>query len=120
MASTRKESNAPHKTRRAPATTPEAREQQLTMLAYDETERLIKAGEASSQLLTHFLKVGSTRERLEQRRIELEAELLTKKADAMDSAKRVEELYDEAIAAMRRYGGSAEPTRTFDEVPYDD
>jgi hypothetical protein len=93
------------KKRGAPATTPEARERQLAALAYDEAERLILSGEASSQVLTHFLKVGSAREQKEQRRLELEAELLQKKAEAMDSAKRVEELYDEAIKAMRSYGG---------------
>lgn len=91
--------------RGAPATTPEARERQLAALAYDEAERLIRSGDVSSQVLTHFLKVGSEREKKEQRRLELESELLEKKAEAMNSAKRVEELYDEAIKAMRSYGG---------------
>jgi hypothetical protein len=112
VASERKTSSS--KPKRAPATTPEAREMQLTMLAYDEAERMIRSHEASSQVITHFLKVGSARERKEQRRLELEAELLTKKAEAMDSAKRVEALYDEAIAAMRRYGGQ-DPVETFDD-----
>ncbi len=118
MASTRNNPAAARKTRRAPATTPEAREHQLISLAHDEAERQIVSGEASSQVLTHFLKLGSTRERKEQRRLELEAELLEKKAAAMDSAKRVEELYDEAIKAMRRYGG-AESTEDYDKA-YDD
>lgn len=119
MASTKKDSASSPSRRRAPATTPEAREQQLTMLAYDETERMIREGTATSQLLAHFLKVGSSREQKETRRLELEAELLEKKAAAMDSAKRVEELYDEAIKAMRSYGG-LEPTSTFDNDAYDD
>lgn len=107
MASARKTEESPKPRRRAPATTPEARELELTMMAYDEAERLIKGGNASSQVITHFLKVGSSREQKEQRRLELEAELLMKKAEAMESAKRVEELYDEAIQAMRRYGPDA-------------
>lgn len=100
-----KRTDEPSKTRLAPATTPEARERQLAAIAYDEAERQMRAGEASSQVITHFLKVGSAREQKEQRRLELEAELLERKAEAMDSAKRVEELYDEAIKAMRSYGG---------------
>lgn len=109
MASTRKNSEETSKSRRPPATTPEARERQLTMLAYDEAERLIRRGEASSQVITHFLKVGSVREQKEQRRLELEAELLTKKAEMMESAKRIEELYETAIHAMRAYGGQEDP-----------
>jgi hypothetical protein len=115
MASKRKEDTGPTKTRRrAPATTPEARELQLTMLAYDEAERLIRAGEASSQVLTHFLKVGSTREEKEKRRLELEADLTAKKIEAIDSAKNIERLYDEAIKSMRRYGGQ-EPIEIIEE-----
>lgn len=110
MASKRADTNT--RPRRAPATTPEAREQQLTSLAYDEAERLMRAGEASSQVLTHFLKVGSVREQKELRRIELEAELASKKMEMMESARRVEELYEDAIRAMRSYGGERveEPT----------
>lgn len=118
MGAVRKVSDSPAPKRRAPATTPEARERQLTMLAYDEAERMIVSHEASSQVITHFLKVGSAREELEKRRLELEADLLQKKAEMMDSAKRVEELYDEAIKAMRRYGGEG-ATDSHDDVVYD-
>src|SRR6478609_9012988 len=99
MASTRKDTGAQPKTqtrRRPPAMTPEAREHQ------------IDAGQASSQILSHYAKLGSTRERLEQERLLREVDLLERKASAMDSAKRIEELYDEAIAAMRSYGGQPE------------
>jgi hypothetical protein len=109
MASKRIDTPETKKPRRPPATTPEARENQIASLAYDEVERQIRAGEASSQVLTHFLKVGSTLERLQQQRLIKEVELMEKKAEAMDSAKRVEELYDNAIAAMRSYGGQ-DPT----------
>ena len=115
MASTRTDTQKDKK-RRAPATTPEAREKQLTMLAYDEAERLITSGEASSQILTHFPKVGSAREQKEQRRLELEAELLQKKIEDVDTAKRIESLYDEAIKAMRSYGGQS----TRGDEPLDD
>lgn len=105
MASTRKNPETPSTPRRPPAMTPEARENQLVSLAYDAAERQIREGTASSQVISHFLKLGSTRERLEQERLMREVELLEKKAESMASAKRVEELYEGAIAAMRSYGG---------------
>jgi len=101
-------------TRKAPASTPEARENHLISLATDLAERQMNEGTASAQVITHYLKLGSTREQMEQRRMELEMELLEKKVESMASAKRVEELYDEAIKAMRRYSGDAEPG-IFDE-----
>jgi hypothetical protein len=113
MASRRISDETP-KSRRPPATTPEARENQLIALAYDAVEKKIRRGEASSQELTHFLKLGSTRERREQRRIELEAEVLQKKIETMESAQRVEELYETALNAMRSYAGQ-EPMDTFDD-----
>lgn len=96
-------------TRRRPATTPEGRENQLVSDAIDLAERQIREGTASSQVLTHFLKLGSTRERLEQQRLEHENELTRVKIEAMESAKRVEELYAEALTAMRSYRGDSPP-----------
>lgn len=111
MASTRRTAgdSQPSKTpRRPPAMTPEARENQIINKALNLIERQIEDGSASSQLLSHYAKLGSTRERLEQERLLREVDLLERKAQAMDSAKRIEELYDEAIAAMRSYGGQPE------------
>lgn len=91
--------------KRRPATTPEARENQLVSLAVDLAEKQIKEGTVSSQVLTHYLKLGSSRERLEQERLRRENHLLEAKAEAMASAKRVEELYGQALKAMRNYSG---------------
>lgn len=102
------------KARRPPATTPEAREKQMIALAVDVAEKQLREGNASSQTISHYLKLGSTRERLEQERLFRENELLSKKADAMESAKRVEELYETALNAMRSYAGQ-EPLETFDD-----
>ena len=88
-----------------PALSPEARESQLISLAVDEAERQLREGTASSQVITHFLKLGSTKERLEKEKLEEENKLLRAKTAALESAKHVEELYAEAIAAMRRYSG---------------
>ena len=95
--------------RRKPATTPEGRENEMVSKAIDLAEKQIKAGTASSQVITHFLKLGSTRERLEQQRLEHENELTRVKIEALESQKRVEELYMEALQAMRSYAGDLPP-----------
>lgn len=100
--------------RRRPATTPEGREQQLAADAFDLAEKQLRAGTASAQVISHFLKVGSRRERLEQMRLEHENELTKVKIEAMASQARVEELYKEALNAMRVYSGNA-PAQTSDE-----
>lgn len=89
----------------APASTLEGRENQLISLASSLAERQLSDGTASSQVITHFLKLGSTREQLEKARLENENLLLAAKVDQMASAKRVEELYAEALKAMRTYSG---------------
>ena len=93
-------------TPRKPATTPEARENEMISDAHDLAAEQIRNGTASSQVITHFLKLGSTRERLEQERLEHENELTRVKIEAIESQKRVEELYMEALSAMRDYAGS--------------
>jgi hypothetical protein len=95
------------KTKRPPATTPEARENQLISAAVDLVERQIQEGTASSQVLTHYLKLGTTRERLEQQKLRGENELLRARVEALASGARVEELYTNALAAMRSYAGHA-------------
>lgn len=87
------------------ALTPEARENQLIYLATDLAEKQLREGTASSQVITHYLKLGSSKEKLEQDILRENKKLLTAKTEALQSAKRVEELYTEAITAMRRYSG---------------
>lgn len=88
-----------------PALTPEGRENQLVSLAMDLAEKQIREGTATSQVISHFLKLGSTVQRLEKEKLEKENELLRAKTEALESDKKREELYAEAIAAMRRYNG---------------
>ena len=94
---------------RRPAMTPDAREQQMINLAVDLAERQLEEGTASSQVITHFLKLGSSKEKLEREKLEEENKLLRAKTESLQSQKRVEELYAEALAAMRRYNGQGEP-----------
>jgi hypothetical protein len=104
VAARRRRSEA-KETRRKPATTPEARENEMVSLATDLAEEQIRQGTASSQVITHFLKLGSTRERLEQERLEHENQLLAVKKEQIESQQRIEELYIDAIKAMRSYAG---------------
>jgi hypothetical protein len=93
-----------------PATSPEVRENELASAAYDLAEDQIRSGTASSQVITHFLKMGSTRERIEQERIRHEVELMEVKKQQLEGQKRVEELYVNALEAMRGYSGlSSDP-----------
>lgn len=93
------------KPHRRPASTEEGRENQLVTLAIDLAEKQLSEGTASSQVITHYLKLGSTRERLEQERLARENELLVSKVEMMASGRRVEELYEAALGAMRSYAG---------------
>lgn len=88
-----------------PALTPEARENQMISLAVDLAERQLMDGTASSQVITHYLKLGTTKERIEREILEKQKELITAKTEALQSQKRVEELYADALNAMRRYAG---------------
>lgn len=101
-----KKANSKNTTRKIrPALTPEARENQMIALAVDLVEQRLLDGTASSQETTHFLKLGSMKNRLEMEKLQEENRLLKARTEALQSAKRVEELYSEAIKAMRRYSG---------------
>lgn len=104
MANPRRGMDQP-KRRRPPATTPEARENQLISLAVDLAEKQLSDGTASSQVISHFLKLGSTKERIEKDILMKQKELIEAKTEAIQSAKRVEELYKNALNAMRSYSG---------------
>ena len=91
-----------------PAMTPEARENQMIALAMDAAERQLLDGSASSQVITHFLKLGTERERLEREKLEKENELLRAKTEAIESGEEMTSLYEEAIKAMRNYAGQGD------------
>lgn len=88
-----------------PALSPELREMQMISLAVDLAEKQLMEGTASSQVITHYLKLGSTKEQIEKEILEKQKELITAKTEALRSQKRVEELYANALQAMRIYNG---------------
>ena len=101
-----KANDSPKKMR--PALTPEARENQLISLAVDLAEEQLRDKTASSQVITHFLKLGTTKAELEKEKLAKENELLRAKTESIESQKRIEELYAEALNAMRRHNGQGD------------
>jgi hypothetical protein len=92
-----------------PAISDEGRETQLISHAYDLAERQLRDGSASAQVISHFLKAGSSRDQLEREKIQRENHLLSVKAEQMESVARQEGLFEEAIKAMRTYSGHPDP-----------
>ena len=99
--------NASRKMR--PALTPESRENQLISLAVDLVEQRLIDGTASAQEVTHFLKLGTAKERLEREKLEEENKLLRAKTENLQSQKKMEEMYEQALNAMRDYSGQGDP-----------
>lgn len=116
----RKSDPVENKTSRPPATTPQDRENQIISAAYDLAHKQILAGTASSQVIVNFLKLGSSREKLEQEKIEMENKLLVTKRELMDAQKGVEELYSKALDAMRTYSGQAPEHSSEPDDDYED
>lgn len=91
-----------------PALNPEARENQLIYLATELAEQQLRDGTASSQVITHYLKLGSSKEKIEKEILEKQKQLITAKTEMLKSAKNMEELYTNAINAMKSYSGNGD------------
>lgn len=113
MAKVKTESPKPTAKRRT-AMTPEGREGQMVALAIDLAEQQLREGTASSQVITHFLKLGSERERLERERLEEENKLLRAKTEALEAQKESKVQYEKILKALRNYNGMGDP----DEYDY--
>lgn len=98
-----------------PALTPEARENQMIALAVDLAEQQLRDGTASSQVITHFLKLGSTKEKIEKQILMEQKKLITAKTEAIQAQKENAELFKDAIAAMKRYSGNNKQDTIDDE-----
>lgn len=88
-----------------PDLTVESRENRMISLAIDLAEQQLRDGTASSQVITHYLKLGSTKERLEKEIMERQRDLITAKTDAINSTRSGEEKYNQVVEALRRYSG---------------
>lgn len=97
-----------------PALNPDSRENQMISLAMDVAEQQMRDGTASPQLISHFLKLGSSENRIKMRKLQREIDLLEAKKESLESAQRIEEMYSAAMQAMKSYRGDV------DEVVEDD
>ena len=113
MAKVKTESSKPIPKRR-PALTPEGQESQMVALAMDCAEKQLREGTASSQVITHFLKLGSMRESLERERLIEENKLLRAKTEALEAQKESKIQYEQILKALRNYNGMGDP----DEYDY--
>lgn len=120
MATQRVTGDQPAPKRRRRASNPQARENQLIAMSYDAAEDMIRGGNPPAQIVTHFLKMGSERERIELEYKQEEMKLLKIKAETMASQKRTEELYLEAMDAFKMYSGQAPAPKDYDFEDYDD
>lgn len=91
-----------------PVTSDEAREQQLVALAFDLVEQRLRDGTASAQETVHFLKLGSSKEKLERQIREEEKKLVVAKTSAIEAEKDLKVLTEEAIKAIKVYNGQLE------------
>lgn len=105
MRTNTKPSGNPRKRRQIPSQTAEGRESQLISLAIDLAEEQLMNGTASAQVITHYLKLATEKERTERKLMEKQLELIEAKTESIKAQRRVDELYAEAIKAMKRYGG---------------
>ena len=105
MTTKKKPIDSPTKRKKRPALSPESRENQMIALAVNLAEQQLIDGTASSQVITHYLKLGSTKEKIEKEILSNQNELIKAKTENLQSAKRIEELYNEALDAMRDYSG---------------
>lgn len=78
----------------------------MISLAVSLARKKLMDGTASNQVITHYLKLGSTKEQLEKEKLRKENDLLVAKVEAFESAKRDEELYERVLTALKRYSGS--------------
>ena len=107
------------KRRSAPALSPEAREQELINDALNLAAKQMREGTASSQVITHFLKLGTERERTERELLKLNKELVKAKTEALEASRRNQEMFENAIRAMGVYNGDEEDDE-YDDDDYED
>lgn len=117
MAKVKNPTETPTQKRRS-AINPEARDAQLMSYAYDLAEQRLLDGTASAQEVVHFLRIASPEYKKKLERLDLENQLVKAKTEQIQSQKHIEELYAEAINAMREYGGQSSSDEDDDE--YDD
>lgn len=104
----RKKLNGSSSPQFSPASNPEERENQMISLAVNLAEQQLREGTASSQVLVHYLKLASTRNKLEEEKIKYETAMLKAKKDALNKSGQLQDLMENALEAFRSYSGNSE------------
>lgn len=94
--------------RRPPSLSISSREDELISLAVNLAEKQLREGTATSQVISHYLKLASSKERLEREMLLKQNELIQAKIDSLRANQNTEKLYADAIEAMKAYGGNDE------------
>ena len=105
MGKTNTKTSASKKTRMPPAKSPEEQEQRMISAAVNLAEQQLLEGTASSQVICHYLKLASSKNRVEKEKMQEEIKLLRAKTKTIESAERMELVYKEALDAMKEYSG---------------
>ena len=92
-----------------PGLSPEADENQLISLSIDAAKKMLVEGTAPTSIVLHYLKLATTRERMEREMMATQKELMEAKKQALESQAKVEQLYADAMKAMQRYSGYGDP-----------
>lgn len=92
-----------------PTLSTEAREQRMISLAVGLAEKQLMDGTASSQVITHYLKLATDKARLENEKLREENKLLRAKTESIQNEQKREELYEEVIKVMKTYSGHGDP-----------
>lgn len=108
MSARKQDKNVDNVKKGRPAISPEARENQMIALAVDLAEEQLRNGTASSQVITHYLKLGSTKEKIEKEILEKQKELISAKTEVLNSQRRMEEMYSDMLSALKEYSGQDE------------
>ena len=105
MGKTNTKTSGVKKTKMPPAKSPEEQEQRMISAAMDLAEQQLLDGTASSQVICHYLKLASTKDRAEKEKLQEEIKLLRAKTKSIESGEKMEKAYTEALQAMREYSG---------------
>lgn len=109
-----KKLNEPSSPQFPPASSPEDRENQMISLAVNLAAKQLQEGTASSQVIVHYLKLGSTRNQLEMEKIKYETAMLEAKKESLTKSGQLQELMENALEAFRSYSGNSEGSEAHD------
>ncbi len=98
-----------------PARTPEEFEKRCINLAEQQAEEMLAEGKAPTQVLLHYLKLGTSKAELEKEKLEHETKLLSAKTEALETTKETVEAYQELINVFKGYSGNVFKEEGYDE-----